>query len=56
MANVLAPGESLAVTVDVAKFGNTPGFYYLQAVINTVPTADVGEPTAWMTFFCPRPR
>ena len=46
--NVLAPGQALQVTIDVAQFGHTPGFYYLKAGYASVPTQDAAtSPRAW---------
>ena len=51
--NVLAPGQALEITIDVAQFGDTPGFYYLKAGYNSVPTQDAGGPSYWLTLFYP---
>ncbi len=38
--NVLAPGQTLEITINVARFGDTPGIYYLKGGYNSVPTQD----------------
>ena len=44
--NVLAPGNTIPVTIQVSPFGDTPGFYYLKAGYNSAPLN--GEPSYWL--------
>jgi hypothetical protein len=49
--NLLAPGQTLPVTVDVNPFGDGPGVYTIKAGYNSVP-ADLG-PSYWLTLLYP---
>jgi hypothetical protein len=49
--NLLAPGQTLAVTIDVYKFGDVPGAYALRAGYNSVPLN--AESLNWLTLFFP---
>jgi hypothetical protein len=49
--NLLGPGQTLAVTIDVDKFGDVPGAYALRAGYNSVPLND--ESSDWLTLFFP---
>jgi hypothetical protein len=49
--NLLAPGQTLAVTIDVGKFGDGPGVYALRAGYNSVPLN--AESSDWLTLFFP---
>jgi hypothetical protein len=49
--NPLAPGDTYDVRIDVDKFGDTSGLYYLKTEFVTVPTS--AEPANRLTFFFP---
>ena len=49
--NLLAPGETLQVTIDVRRFGDAPGVYALRAGYNSVPLN--AESPDWLTLFFP---
>jgi hypothetical protein len=51
--NLLAPGQTMPVTVEVDPFGTAPGFYTVKAGYNSVPTPDAGGPSYWLTLFYP---
>lgn len=50
-ANLLAPGQTLSVTIDVNPFGDAAGVYTVRAGYSTVPTHDTGGPSYWLTLF-----
>jgi hypothetical protein len=50
--NLLAPGQTLPVTIDVNSFGPAPGFYTLKAGYNSAPTPNTA-PSYWLTLFYP---
>ena len=50
--NLLAPGETLPVTIAVANFGDGPGVYAVRAGYNSVPLLH-GESSNWLTLFFP---
>ena len=47
--NLLAPGQAVAVTIDIDKFGDVPGIYALRAGYNSVPLN--AESSDWLTLF-----
>jgi hypothetical protein len=49
--NLLTPGQTLMVTIDVDKFGDIPGVYTVKAGYNSVPLS--GESSDWLTLFFP---
>jgi hypothetical protein len=49
--NILAAGQTLAVTLDIDQFGDVSGFYALKAGYNSVPQN--AESSAWLTLFYP---
>lgn len=49
--HLLAPGQTLAVTIDVDKFGDGPGGYAFRAGYNSVPLN--AESSDWLTLFFP---
>ena len=50
--NLLAPGQTMAVAIEIDKFGDTPGIYALRAGYNSVP-ALTAESSDWQTLFFP---
>jgi hypothetical protein len=51
--NLLAPGQTMPVTIDVNPFGDAAGVYTIRAGYNTAPTQDAGGPAYWLTLFYP---
>jgi hypothetical protein len=49
--NLLAPGQTLAVTIDLNKVGDVPGVYALRAGYNSV--ALKAESSEWLSLFFP---
>jgi hypothetical protein len=49
--NLLAPGETQAVVIDIGKFGSARGVYALRAGYNSVPLN--AESSEWLTLFFP---
>ena len=50
--NLLPPGQTLTVTIDVDNFGDEPGAYAITAGYNTVPLANA-ESSEWLMFIYP---
>jgi len=50
--NVLAPGETLPVTLDIDPFGDGPGVYAVRAGYHSVPAMDTVS-SEWLTLFFP---
>jgi len=50
--NILQPGQTQPVAIDVVQFGDTPGFYFVKTGYNSVPTLSTAQ-SWWLTFFYP---
>ena len=51
--NLLAPGQTMPMTVDVNPFGDAAGVYTVKAGYNSVPTPAAGGRSYWLTLFYP---